>query len=78
MQMKSPHWVIKHPDATGSVIAKFDIGGPRTVPKSIHDYDDFVIETIADKQSLAALAVDQSGLSDGEKDRLSDVYPILT
>lgn len=75
--MKHQHWILKYPDSAGSVIAKFDIGGARTVPESIHGYDDFVIETVADKQSLSALSVDQSGLSDAEKDRLSDVYPIL-
>jgi hypothetical protein len=71
------YWVLRHPDTTGDAIARFDTGGGFLLPDTISEYDDFVVESVADRQALTATTVDQSGLTDSEKQRIRDVFPIL-
>jgi hypothetical protein len=77
MEITHTHWVIRHPGAGGSVVARFQIPAGRTVPQSVADYDNFTIETMPDQSALLETTIDQSGLSESEQDRLADIYPIL-
>jgi hypothetical protein len=74
MQLITNYWVIHHPDQSGAVIARFEEHGPRQIPDAISSYDSFAIETIDDRQALLDTTIDQSGLTDDEKTRLSHVF----
>lgn len=69
-------WVIMHPSSGGDVIAKFDTAGRSLTPDTIAEYDDFTVVEVADRSELASNTVDQSALTDAEKDRLETVYPV--
>jgi hypothetical protein len=77
MQITSEFWLIRHPDPSGAVIARFRDHCPRPAPDTIVEYDDFIIETVPDRATLQATTLDQSGLTDSEKQRLSKVFPII-
>jgi hypothetical protein len=76
-QINHEYWLIRHPNSDGSVIAKFDTAGKKLIPKSIAEYDKFVIDPVYDRAELAQASIDQSGLSSSEKGRLRDVFSIL-
>lgn len=70
-------WVIRHP-ASGDpkkTVAQFDTQGETQIPEAIADYEDFQIQEVSGKSELVD-SVDQSGLSDPEKDLLSQLYPV--
>lgn len=74
----SRYWVIRHP-ASGTpkeTVAQFDTAGGTTTPDEIADYDEFQIQSLSGRSGLTD-NIDQSGLSDEEKELLSNVYPIL-
>jgi hypothetical protein len=75
MQLTANYWLIRYPDQNGSVVGRFEEHGPRQVPDIIDSYDSFVVETVADRQTLVGTTIDQSGLSDDERTRLSRVFP---
>lgn len=77
MQLTANYWLIRYPDQNGSVVARFEEHGPRQVPDAIDSYDSFVIETVADRQTLADTTIDQSDLTDDERRRLSRVFPSI-
>lgn len=77
MEISHTHWVIRHPNASGAVVARFQIPGGRTVPQPVAEYDNFVIEALPDQTALLNTTIDQTGLSAAEKQRLADIYPIL-
>jgi len=73
----SRYWVIRHP-ASGSpkqTVAQFDTQGETLIPDEIADYDDFVIQEVSGRSALVD-SVDQSGLSEDEKDLLSQIFPV--
>lgn len=69
-------WIARSPDSQGDIIAKMDTAGQTQVPESIADYDGFIVQSVSDRSELANATVDQSGLSDTEKGRLSQIYPV--
>lgn len=66
-------WIVRHPTSGGAIVAKFD--GVSTVPDSIAEYGDFVVQEVAGTSALTDKTVDWSGLSDSEIDRLIPHYP---
>jgi len=72
----SRFWVIMHPPSGGKVVAKFDTAGTVAFPDEVFDYDDFVIVEVADRSGLKDKTIDQSGLSEDERDLLFQVYSI--
>jgi hypothetical protein len=73
----APYWTIRHPDATGTVIARFDTEGGRLLPDSISEHDDFVVVPVADREALTNTTIDHSGLTAAEKQRLRDAFGIV-
>jgi len=72
----SRFWVIQHP-STEDVVAKFDTDTDvGFIPDEVANHEDFQISELSDRSSLINQTVDQSGLSDAEKEMLSKVYPI--
>jgi hypothetical protein len=72
------YWIIRHPGQDGGIVAKFDLDtNAEIIPDEVADYGDFVIQTVADRSALADKTIDQSGLSESEKELLEFVYPVL-
>jgi hypothetical protein len=70
-------WAIRHP-SSGSpkkTVAQFDTQREVKIPDEIANYDEFVIEEVSGRSALVD-SVDQSALSETEKELLSQVYPI--
>jgi len=73
----SRYWVIRHP-ASGDpkqTVAQFDTEGETQIPDEVANYDGWQIQEVSGRSALAD-SVDQSGLSDDEKDLLSQIYPV--
>jgi len=79
MTSKTPgrFWVIRHPASGGpkKTVAQFDNQGETQILDEIADYEDFKIQEVSGRSNLVD-SVDQSGLSEDEKELLSQVYPI--
>jgi hypothetical protein len=71
------YWLIRHPDTSGAVVARFNTSNSLRVPEEIAEYDDFIVESVPDQSTLLATTVDQSGLNADEKDRLSRLFAII-
>jgi hypothetical protein len=71
------YWVIRYPDTNGAVVARFDTNGGMIIPDSIAAYDSFVIESVADQEALINTTIDQTALTESERDQLSDIFPAL-
>ena len=69
------YWIIRHPQSQGSIVAKFDTAGATQIDEGVANYDDFVIQEVSDRSALADKEIEQSELSDSEKELLSQVYP---
>jgi hypothetical protein len=70
-------WVIRHP-ASGSpkkTVAQFDTAGDTEIPDNIAEHEDFKIQKVRGRSALVD-SPDQSGLSDEERELLSQVYPV--
>lgn len=77
MQAPGRYWVIRHPSSGDpkKTVAQFDSKGGRRIPDEIADYGDFQIQEVSGRSSLVD-SVDQSALSVGEKELLSQIYPV--
>jgi hypothetical protein len=76
MHISSAYWCIRH-TGTDAIIARFDTSGGREIPDSVATYDSFQIESMPDLEALRNTTIDQSVLTDSEKQRLSKVFPII-
>jgi hypothetical protein len=76
MHIASAYWCIRH-TGTDAVIARFDTSGGHEIPDSVATYDSFQIESMPDQATVRNTTIDQSVLTDSEKQRLSKVFPIV-
>jgi len=76
-QAPSRFWVIRHPASGGpkKTVARFDSKGDTQIPDEVANYDEFKIQAVSGWSALVDV-IDQSGLSDDEKELLSKVYPV--
>lgn len=76
-QPPSGFWLIQHPSSGGDVVAKFDSQtNGQIITDEVASHSDFNIVEVADGSSLSDKTINQSGLSESEKDLLSKVYPV--
>ena len=54
--------VIRHPESQGAIIAK--LGNYPLIPDKVAEYDDFVIQSVADAAAINDHEIDRSGLLD--------------
>jgi hypothetical protein len=76
MQVTDSYWALKH-TPSGAIVAKFDQHRPRTIPDAIAGSDAFSVVTVADRQELNSLSVDQTALTETDEKQLAEIYPIL-
>lgn len=79
MPEKAPgrYWIIRHPSTQGAIVAKFDsMTDADIIPNEIGEHSGFVIQKVADRSALVGKKIDQSGLSEEEKELLSTFYPV--
>jgi hypothetical protein len=73
----SKYWLIRHPGADGTVVARFATAPTWFIPDPVGEYEQFHIKSVPDRKTATATTIDQSGLTDSEKQRLSQVFPII-
>lgn len=79
MPSKAPgrYWIIRHQDQSEpKVVAKFDTVGETQIPDDVASHDTFNVLEVSSRSALADETIDQSVLSDTEKELLSKVYPV--
>jgi hypothetical protein len=58
-------------------VAKFDSDTDgEIIPDEITNHDSFIIQEVSDRSALVDATVDQTGLSQSDKDALEQVYPV--
>lgn len=77
MNAPGRYWVIRHPASGDSkkTVAQFDTGRETQIPDEVANHHDFQIQEVSGRSSLVD-SVDQSGLSDEERELLSKVFPV--
>lgn len=79
MARESPgrFWIIRHPARGGpkKTVAQFDTKGGTVIPDEIAEYEEFQIQRISGRSALVD-DIDQSGLSEEERQLLSQIYPV--
>lgn len=78
MPASGRYWVIRHP-ASGTpkkTVAQFNTSGGTPISEEVAAYPDFKMQEVSGRSSLVD-DIDQSGLSESERDLLSQVYSVV-
>lgn len=68
-------WVVRTPDSQGDIVARVESTTEYDIPPEVADYEDFIIQQVSDRSTLSDMSVNQSKLTESERERIEAIYP---